>query len=64
MNVLQEKFQKEETPSSQGMNGFGLSEEGQGGWSVVEMAQGSEDSGRGGDQSPNRDMMRTKDGKQ
>lgn len=63
MNVLQEKFQKKETPSSQGMNGFGLSE-GQGGWSVAEATRGSGDSGRGRDQSPNRDMMSTKDGKQ
>ena len=46
------------------MNGFGRSEEGQGGWSMVEAAQGNEDSGRDRDQSPNRDMMRTKDRKQ
>lgn len=66
MIVLQEKFQKEEIPSSQGMKGFGLSEEeeGQGGWSVVEATRGSGDSERGGDWSPNRDTMRTKDGKQ
>lgn len=64
MIVLQEKFQKEEIPSSQGMNGFGLSEEGQGGCSVVEATRGSEDNGRGREWSPNRDTMRTKDGKQ
>lgn len=60
MNVLQENFQKEKTPSSQGMNGFGMSEEDQGGWNVGEAAQGNRESGGGRDQSPNRDMMRTK----
>lgn len=62
MNVLQEKFQKEETPGSQGMDGFGMLED-QGGQSVVEAAQGNGDSRGGRDLSPNRDMMRTKYGK-
>lgn len=42
------------------MNGFGMSEEDQRGWNVGEAAQGNRERGGGRDQSPNRDMMRTK----
>lgn len=59
LNVLQEKFQKEETSSSQGLNGFGMSKEDHRGWSVLEAAQGNGHSRGGRDQSPNRDMMKT-----